>query len=71
MPSVPMIFTLETVVIEAAAVEIGPVTSFENWLVMSVISLVAIMAVPCRISIIGISRVSIFKVYADMDLCGS
>jgi hypothetical protein len=63
-----MIFTFKSVMVEVAPVEIGPVTSFEPGLIVSVISLVAIMSVPCRIGIIGISRVSISKVYADMDL---
>jgi hypothetical protein len=71
MPSVPMIFTFKTVVIEAASIEIGPVSSFKPGLIVSVISLVAIMSVPCRIGIIGISRVRIFKVYTDVDLGGS
>ena len=71
MPSVPMIFTFETVMVEAAPVEIGSVASFEPGLIMSVISLVAIMSVPCRIGIISISRVSRFKVYIDVDLGGS
>jgi hypothetical protein len=71
MPSVPMIFLFKTIMIEGAAMEIRSVTSFENRLVMSVISLIAVMSMPCWISVIGISRVSIFKVYADMDLCGS
>jgi hypothetical protein len=70
MPSVPMIFTFKTVVIEGASVEIGPVSPFKPGLIMSVISLVAIMSVPCRIGIIGISRVSRFKVYVDVDLGG-
>jgi len=71
MPSVPMIFTFETVMVEAASVEIGSVASFEPRLIMSVISLVAIMSVPCRIGIISISRVRRFKVYIDVDLGGS
>ena len=71
MPSVPMIFTFKSVMIEIASIEIGPVTSFEPGLIMSVISLVAIMSVPCRIGIIGIARVSSSKVYTDMDLGGS
>lgn len=71
MPSVPMIFAFKTIVIEAASVEIGTVRSFKPGLIMSVISLVAIMSVPCRIGIIGISRVSSFKAYADANLGGS
>ena len=63
-----MIFTFKSVMVEVASVEIGPVTSFEPGLIMSVISLVPIMSVPCRIGIIGISRVSSSEVYADMDL---
>jgi hypothetical protein len=66
-----MIFAFKTVVIEAASIEIGPVRSFKPGLIMSVISLVAVMSVPCRIGIIGISRVSSFKAYADADLGGS
>jgi hypothetical protein len=66
-----MIFAFKTVVIEGASVEISPVISFEPGLIMSVISLVAVMSVPCRIGIIGISRVSTFKAYADADLGGS
>jgi len=61
-----MIFAFKTVVIEGASVEIGPVISFESGVIMSVIGLVAIMSVPCRIGIVGISRVSRFKVYADL-----
>ena len=70
MSSVPMIFTFKTVVIEGASIEIGPVISFKPGLIMSVIRLVAIMSVPCRIGIIGVSGVSRFKVYADMGLRG-
>ena len=66
----PMIFTFKTVMVEVASVEIGSVTSFEPGLIMSVISLVAIMSVPCRIGVISISRVSRFKVYIDVDLGG-
>jgi len=65
-----MIFAFKTIVIKLAPVEIGPVISFEPGLIMSVIRLIAIMSVPCRIGIIGISRVSRFKVYADMGLRG-
>ena len=71
MPSVPVIFTFISVMIEVATFKIGPVTSFEPGLIMTVISLVPIMSVPRRIGIISISRVRIFKVYADMDLGGS
>jgi hypothetical protein len=71
MSSVPMIFTFISVMVEVASFKIGSVTSFEPGLIMTVISLVAIMSVPCRIGIISISRVSIFKVYADMDLGGN
>ena len=71
MSSVPMIFAFVTVVIEAAPVEIGPVRSFKPRLIMGIIRLVAIMSVPCRIGIIGVSGIGRFKVYADMDLCGS
>ena len=71
MPSVPMIFLFKTIMVEAASVEIGAVRSFEPGLIMSVIGLVAIMSVPCRIGIIGISRVSGFKAYADANLGGS
>ena len=70
MSSVPMIFAFITIVIEAAPVEIGPVSSFKPRLIMGVIRLVAIMPVPCRIGIIGVSGVSRFKVYVDMDLRG-
>ena len=66
----PMIFTFKTVMVEVASVEISSVTSFEPGLIMSVISLVAIMSVPCRIGVISISRVSRFKVYIDVDLGG-
>ena len=66
-----MIFAFKTIVIEGASVKIDPVISFKPWLIMSIISLVAVMSVPCRISIIGISRVSTFKAYADADLGGS
>ena len=65
-----MIFTFKSVMVKVASVEIGPVTSFEPGLIMSVISLVPIMSVPCRIGIIGVSGVSRFKVYADMGLRG-
>jgi hypothetical protein len=68
MPSVPMIFTFKSVMVEVASVEVSLVTSFEPGLIVSVISLVAIMSVPCRISIIGISRVSSSEVYVDMNL---
>jgi len=66
MSSVPMIFTFKTVMVEAASVEISSVSSFEPGLIMSVISLVAIMSVPRRIGIVGVSGVSRFKVYADL-----
>ena len=66
-----MIFTFKSVMVEVASVEIGPVTSFEPGLIMSVIGLVAIMSVPCGIGIITISRVSTFKANADADLGGS
>ena len=66
-----MIFTFKTVMVEGTSVKVGPVTSFEPGLIMSVISLVAVMSVPCRIGIIGISRVSGFKAYADANLGGS
>ena len=71
MPSVPMIFLFKTIMVEAASVEIGAVRSFEPGLIMCVISLIAIMSMPCRIGIIGISRVSGFKAYADANLGGS
>jgi len=71
MPSVPMIFAFKTVVIELAPVEIGLVIPFKPGLIVGVISLVAVMSVPSRIGIIGISRVSSFKAYADADLGGS
>lgn len=71
MSSVPMIFAFKTVMVEGASVEIGTVSSFKPGLIMSIISLVAIMSVPCGIGIIGISRESSFKAYADADLGGS
>ena len=71
MPSVPMIFTFVTVMVKAASVEIGSVASFEPGLIMSVINLVAVMSVPCRIGVISIARISRFKIYIDVDLGGS
>lgn len=66
VPSVPMIFAFKTVVIEGASVEISSVSSLEPGVIVFIINVVAIMSVPGRIGIIGVSRISRFKVYADL-----
>jgi hypothetical protein len=65
----PMIFPLETFMVEAASDEISPVFSFESGLIMGIVSLVAIMPVPGGIGVIGISRVmSFIEVHVHVDL---
>ena len=55
-----MIFALKTFMIEAPSGKISPVFSFESGLIMGIVGLVAIMSVPGRIRVIGISRVMSF-----------
>jgi hypothetical protein len=64
-----MIFTLKTFMVEAPSGKISPVFSFEGGLIMGIVSLVAIMPVPCRISVVGISRVMFFiEIHVHVDL---
>ena len=65
----PMIFPLKTIVVEAPSGEISPVFSFESDLIMGIVSLVMIVPVPGRVSVIGISRVMSFvKIHVHVDL---
>jgi hypothetical protein len=68
MPVSPVLFAFETVMVELSSTEIGPVPTFEAAVVVFVVNAVAIVAMPGRIGIIGITRVFSFKVDGYLNL---
>lgn len=67
-----MIFALEAFMVEAPSGKISPVFPFESRLIMRIVSLITIVPVPCRISIIGMSRVMSFieiHIHVDLGIC--
>jgi hypothetical protein len=74
-PAAPMIFTLETFVIKTPSIEIGSMISFEIGAIVSIVKTIAVMSMPGRIGIIGISWIISFidhdrwRRYSDADTC--
>ena len=62
-----MVLTLVTVVVKAAACEIAPVFAIETGMIMLIIKVVMVVAMPCRIRIIGVAGIFPFG-NSDMHL---
>jgi hypothetical protein len=63
-----MLFAFETVTVELSSTEIGPVPAFEAAVIVFVVNTVAVVAMPGRIGIIGITRIVPFKVDGNLNL---
>jgi hypothetical protein len=68
MPVFPVPFAFETVMVELSSTKIGPVPTFEATVIVFVVNAVAIVALPGRIGIIGITRIVPFKVDGYLNL---
>ena len=66
-----MVFTVKTIMIEVIMVmEISLVFPVETIMIVIVVNLVPIVTMPCRIGVIGITRIGLFiDANGDMDLC--
>ena len=76
-PVIPIVvFTLKPFMVKTPAVKISTVFPFKNGAVMRIIITVAVMPLPCGISVIGIPRIISFidaeiSLYMHLRLCGA
>jgi hypothetical protein len=64
----PVMFPFETIMVEFPATEVSAMVSFETAMIVFIVYPVAIVAVPFRIAIVGVTRIVSFKVYVDVYL---
>lgn len=64
----PVILALETIMVEPAVAEVGMMFPLEASMIVRIVGVVAIVAMPCRVRVISITRIVSFKVDAYMNL---